>query len=186
MDVKSPLLLQDLDVPGPVRLTKKEERGLQRLCLFVVRVYAKAWMRLLSRFKPLDSTSNSSRPSAPTTKSTLRSRRRAVETVQTICGKVSEELVGCPSSTPTVLRDQNAMVTALRREEFDGEDTAPKGHASKEVGPRSPPGSFVSGRTLHFFRKLHLDEAFLDLPPDSWQMDEGSSGPLRSSGTSLW
>ncbi|KAG0725805.1 hypothetical protein GWK47_037883 [Chionoecetes opilio] len=44
MDVKSPLLLQDLDVPGQFRLTKKEERGLQRLCLFVVRVYAKAWI----------------------------------------------------------------------------------------------------------------------------------------------
>ncbi|KAG0718749.1 hypothetical protein GWK47_051855 [Chionoecetes opilio] len=29
---------------GQFRLTKKEERGLQRLCLFVVRVYAKAWI----------------------------------------------------------------------------------------------------------------------------------------------
>ncbi|KAG0710388.1 hypothetical protein GWK47_022912 [Chionoecetes opilio] len=66
------------------------------------------------------------------------------------------------------------MVTALRREEFDGEGHgSEKSHASKEVGPRSPPGRLVSGRTLHFFRKLHLDEAFLDLPPDSWQMDEG-------------
>ncbi|KAG0712318.1 hypothetical protein GWK47_018754 [Chionoecetes opilio] len=32
MDVKSPSTLKDLDVRGHFRLTKKEERGLQRLC----------------------------------------------------------------------------------------------------------------------------------------------------------
>ncbi|KAG0712874.1 hypothetical protein GWK47_017443 [Chionoecetes opilio] len=44
MDVKSPSTLQDLDVPGPVPLDEEGGRGLQRLCLFVVRVYAKAWI----------------------------------------------------------------------------------------------------------------------------------------------
>ena len=77
------------------------------------------------------------------------------------------------------------MMTALRREEIDEEDSAPKRVMlpKKSVqdfqvqgpSPRSKKSvqdleDFVNGRTLHFFRKLHLDEAFLDLPPDSWQM----------------
>ena len=79
------------------------------------------------------------------------------------------------------------MMTALRREEIDEEDSAPKRVMlpKKSVqdfqvqGPSPSPRSkksvqdledFVNGRTLHFFRKLHLDTAFLDLPQDSRQM----------------
>ncbi|KAG0698584.1 hypothetical protein GWK47_026013 [Chionoecetes opilio] len=161
---------------GQFRLTKKEERGLQRLCLFVVRVYAKAWIEAsFSRFKPLDSTSNSSRPSAPTTRSTLRSEDVALSKLSSHLWYVSEELVGLSFFDSDVsCETKNAMVTALRREEFDGEDTAPKRVTLPKKSVRDLHlEDFVSGRTLHFFRKLHLDEAFLDLPPDSWQMDEG-------------
>ncbi|KAG0694559.1 hypothetical protein GWK47_027184 [Chionoecetes opilio] len=179
MDVKSPLLLQDLDVRGQFRLTKKRRSvDSKRLCLFVVRVYAKARMRLLSRFKPSTRPPNHLRPSAPTTRSTLRGGDVALSKLfKPSVVSVRRNWLGCPSSTPKVsCETKNAMVTALRREEFDGE-----GHGSEKSsrfqrsGPRSPPGRLRQWTpTSHFFRKLHLDEAFLDLPNRTlWQMDEG-------------
>ncbi|KAG0726272.1 hypothetical protein GWK47_036956 [Chionoecetes opilio] len=44
MDVKVLYSFKIWMFRGQFRLTKKEDRGLQRLCLFVVRVYAKAWI----------------------------------------------------------------------------------------------------------------------------------------------
>ena len=87
---------------------------------------------------------------------------------------MSEELVGLSFFDSDVsCETKNAMVTALRREEIDGEDSAPKRVTLPKKSVRDLHlEDFVSGRTLHFFQKLHLDEAFLDLPPDSWQMDE--------------
>ncbi|KAG0727267.1 hypothetical protein GWK47_004037 [Chionoecetes opilio] len=103
MDVKSPLLLQDLDVPGPVPLDEEGERGLQRLCLFVVRVYAKGpGLRLLSRFKPLDSTSNSSRPSAPKDKIDPEIGDVALSKLSSHLWYCQKNWLGCPSSTSDV------------------------------------------------------------------------------------
>ncbi|KAG0727626.1 hypothetical protein GWK47_034264 [Chionoecetes opilio] len=108
---------------GQFRLTKKEERGLQRLCLFVVRVYAKAWIEASFSVQAPRLDLELIKALGTTTRSTLRSETSRCRNCQAICDLHLED--------------------------------------------------FVSGRTLHFFRKLHLDEAFLDLPPDSWQMDEG-------------
>ena len=160
---------------GQFRLTKKEERGLQRMCLFVVRVYAKAWIeasfsaqaprldleliKALGTYDKIDSEIGDV----------------ALSKLSSHLWYVSEELVGLSFFDSDVsCETKNAMVTALRREEIDGEDSAPKRVTLPKKSVRDLHlEDFVSGRTLHFFRKLHLDEAFLDLPPDSWQMDEG-------------
>ncbi|KAG0714253.1 hypothetical protein GWK47_014487 [Chionoecetes opilio] len=176
MDVKSPLLLQDLDVPGPVPLD--EEGGAWTPAVVPLRrpsLRKRPGLRLLSRFKPLDSTSNSSRPSAPTTRSTLRSETSRCRNCQAICGTCQKNWLGCPSSTPTC--PARPKTPWLRP--YDERNLTERTRLRKRVTlPKKSVRDlhledFVSGRTLHFFRKLHLDEAFLDLPPDSWQMDEG-------------
>ncbi|KAG0713600.1 hypothetical protein GWK47_015866 [Chionoecetes opilio] len=87
---------------------------------------------------------------------------------------VSEELVGLSFSTPTCPARPKRHGYGPTTRGIDGEDTAPKRVTLPKKSVRDLHlEDFVSGRTLHFFRKLHLDEAFLDLPPDSWQMDEG-------------
>ncbi|KAG0728887.1 hypothetical protein GWK47_031520 [Chionoecetes opilio] len=139
---------------GPVPLDEKEERGLQRLGPLRRPSLRKGLgLRLLSRFKPLDSTSNSSRPSTPTTKSTLRSETSPLSKLSNHLWDVSEELVGLSFFDSDVSCGPKPMVTALRREEFDGEDTASEKVPLQKSRPRSPLEDFVSGRTLHFFRK---------------------------------
>ena len=157
------------------RLTKKEARGLQQMCLFVVQVYAKTWIEAsfsaqaarldLELIKALG-TYNRINPEI---------RDVALLKLSSHLWYVSEELVGLSFfDSDTSCETKNAMVTALRLEEIDGDDSAPKRVTLLKKSVRDLHlEDFVSGRTLHFFRKLHLDEAFLDLPPDSWQMDDG-------------
>ncbi|KAG0727425.1 hypothetical protein GWK47_034745 [Chionoecetes opilio] len=175
MDVKVLYSFKIWMFRGQFRLTKKEERGLQRLCLFVVRVYAKAWIEASFSVQALDSTSNSSRPSAPTTRSTLRRRRRAVENCQAICGTCQKNWWAVLLRLRRVLRDQKRHGYGPYDERNLTERTRLRKESrfQRSRSEISTWKKFVSGRTLHFFRKLHLDEAFLDLPPDSWQMDEG-------------
>ena len=59
-------------------------------------------LRLISRLKPLNSTSNS-RPSAPTTRSAPRSETSRCRNCQAICGTCRKNWLSCPSSTPTCL-----------------------------------------------------------------------------------
>ncbi|KAG0719181.1 hypothetical protein GWK47_051034 [Chionoecetes opilio] len=143
MDVKSPPTPSRFGCSGAsFRLTKKEERGLQRLCLFVVRVYAKAWIEASFSVQ------------APRLDLELIKALGTYDKIDPEIGDVAlsklvkpsvvrvRKLVGLSFFDSDVsCETKNAMVTALRREEFDGEDTAPKRVTlAKEVGPRSPPG----------------------------------------------
>ncbi|KAG0714212.1 hypothetical protein GWK47_014546 [Chionoecetes opilio] len=95
---------------------------------------------------------------------------------QAICGTVKKNWLGCPFFDSDVsCETKNPHGYGPRREEFDGKRTRLRKESrfQKKSVQDLHLEDFVSGRTLHFFRKLHLDEAFLDLPPDSWQMDEG-------------
>ncbi|KAG0724105.1 hypothetical protein GWK47_041316 [Chionoecetes opilio] len=160
---------------GQFRLTKKEERGLQRLCLFVVRVYAKAWIEASFSVQAPRLDLELIKALAPTTRSTLRSETSRCRNCQAICGTCQKNWLGCPSSTPTCparpktpwLRpyDERNLTerTRLRKESrFQRSRSEISTWKTSSVDVLS-----TSSGSYTWMRP------FLDLPPDSWQMDEG-------------
>ncbi|KAG0715876.1 hypothetical protein GWK47_010923 [Chionoecetes opilio] len=174
--------------PGPVPLDEEGGAWTPAVGLFVVRVYAKAWIEAFFL-----GSSPSTRPElikalGTQTRSTLRSETSRCRNCQAICGTCQKNWLGCPSSTPTCpARPKKAMVTALRREEFYGEGHG-SGKESRFQRSRSEisPGRLRQWTYSPLLRKLHLDEAFLDLPPGLVADGRGVQRSSRSSGTSLW
>ncbi|KAG0711419.1 hypothetical protein GWK47_002291 [Chionoecetes opilio] len=185
MDVKSPLLLQDLDVPGQFRLTKKEERGLQRFLPLVVRSTQRPGLRLLSPVQ------------APRLDPELIKALGTYDKIDPEIGdvalsKLSSHLwfrvrrtgLGCPSSTPTCPR--GPKTPWLRP--YDERNLTERTRLRKKVTlPKKSvrdlhPEDFVSGRTLHFFRKLTWMRPSSICHRTRGRWTRGSSGPLRSSG----
>ncbi|KAG0720395.1 hypothetical protein GWK47_048592 [Chionoecetes opilio] len=94
--------------------------------------------------------------------------------------------LGCPLRLRRVLRDQKRPGYGPQHERNLTERT----RLRKESPSQRSRSQISTGRLRHglsppSFRGLHLDEGpFPDLPPGSWQMDEGFQRSLRA-GTSL-
>ncbi|KAG0726513.1 hypothetical protein GWK47_036380 [Chionoecetes opilio] len=156
MDVKSPSTPSRMEFPGPVPLDEEGGAWTPSVCLFVVRVTPRPGLRILSPppLQALDSTSKLSKALAPTKERPEIGDVALCRNCQAICGTLSDELVGCPLRLRRVLRDQNAMVRPTTKRNLTERHGSEKEYASKEVGPGSPPGDLVRGRTSPLFRKL--------------------------------
>ena len=140
---------------GQFRLTKKEERGLLRMCIFFVRVYAKAWIEASFSAQAPRLDLELTKALGTYDKIDPEIGDVALSKLSSHLWYVSEELVVLAFFDSDVSCDtKNAMVTALRREEIDEEDSAPKRVTlPKKSVPDLRLEDFVSGRT-HFFHKL--------------------------------
>jgi hypothetical protein len=151
------------------KLTKYEERGLRRLCLFIVNFYTRAWVE-------------STKPTAAPRRDLQLLKELTVFNDQEIrkaaCGKLlnhlwylSEELVALAFFDPEVSNDEKLrMVDALDKE---GSEDNPKRIKLPMSGvPCAELADFVSSRTRDFFNKLGLKSNFLALHPSTWEREK--------------
>ncbi|KAG0713776.1 hypothetical protein GWK47_015469 [Chionoecetes opilio] len=173
---------------GQFRLTKKEERGLQRLCLFVVRVYAKAWIEAsfsvqaprldLELIKALGTYDKIDPEIGDVALSKLSSH----------LWYVSEELVGLSFFDSDVsCETKNAMVTA-----YDERNLTERTRLRKESRFQRSRSEISTWKTSSVDVLSTSSGSYTWMRPSSichrtrGRWTRGSSGPLRSSGTSLW
>ena len=151
------------------KLTVKEERGLRSVAVFISRVYAKAW------------TEASLAASAPRGDLELLQALNAYHEVDDVVAKaalnklkghlwyLSEELVALALfDTNVPLVTKRKILAAVR--EKDGKEDAP---AKRPTLPASAIAGrcledFASKNTRLFFKKLQLDDEFLEADPETW------------------
>ncbi|KAG0724895.1 hypothetical protein GWK47_039687 [Chionoecetes opilio] len=158
MDVKSPLLIQDLDVRRPVPLAKEERGPSSGLCRFFVPSLRKGLGLSFFPVQALDS---------PRTHPSL----GTYDKIDTEIGDVA--LSNCSShlwyvseepgwavlfdSDLSLMRDQKRQVRPYDERNLTERTRLEKSHASKGIGPRSPPGRLRQGVLPLLPESLHLD-----------------------------
>lgn len=151
------------------RLTPSEEKGLRELCVFLARIYTKAWTTSpLVASAPLHDLSMLQALVKYRTISTGISRVTS-QKMSSHLWYLSEELIGLSlfdDDVPSDVKDQ--MVKAMGS--VDGEEDPPKrAKVDLDTVAESSVVSFVTKTTRTLLTKLQLPDDFLQMPAGQWK-----------------
>ena len=156
------------------KLTTKE-KGLRKVCIFVVTIYAKAWVEST---KPAAAPNND----LQLLKALAAYPDKDIKKVTSAkllnhLWYLSEELVALSFFDTAVPDDvKSSMVAALEKPGSEDRQTRIKLPISAVADAKL--SDFVSCKTLTFFTKLGLSREFLASPPSTWHQCEGYSKAL--------
>ena len=154
---------------GQFKLSKKESNGLERILVFIVKFYLKAW------------TTATDGVSAPASDLALLQQLTAFEEYDSQVSKaaskklashlwyLSEELIGLSLFDATVPLDVKRRIVQKMREE-EGLENPPKRAVVdlQEIGNKTL-DDFASMNSLLLFTRLGLSTSFLEANPESWE-----------------
>lgn len=154
---------------GQFKLSKKESNGLERILVFIVKFYLKAW------------TTATDGVTAPASDLALLQQLTAFEEYDSQVSKaaskklashlwyLSEELIGLSLFDATVPLDVKRRIVQKMREE-EGLENPPKRAVVdlQEIGKKTL-DDFASKNSLLLFTRLGLSTSFLEANPKSWE-----------------